>query len=104
MAAVWETHAAGSIGRIGSPAQWYGRTCYVGKDVNAGITVGVKINRLQLTPGKSEAAPRVRIPALSNGQCNGPEVRDGKVRFDSRSKKIILLLNVQLTLACAQCL
>lgn len=104
MAAVWETHAAGSIGRIGSPAQAYRRTCYVGKDVNAGIRVGVKRNRLQLTPGKSEAAPRVRIPALSNRQCNRPEVRDGKVRFYSSSKKIMLLLNVQLTLACAQCL
>lgn len=79
MAAVWETHAAGSIGRIGSPAQSYQRTCYVGNDINAGITVGVKINRLQLTSGKSEAAPRVRIPALSNGQCNRPEVRDGKM-------------------------
>lgn len=42
MAAVWETHAAGSIGRIGSPAQWNGRTCYAGIDVDGGITVGVK--------------------------------------------------------------
>lgn len=38
-------------------------------------------NRLELTPGKSEAAPRVWIPALSNSQCNWPGVRDGKMEF-----------------------
>lgn len=42
MAAVWETHAAGSIGRIGSPAQSSWRRCSVGNGVNARITAGEK--------------------------------------------------------------
>lgn len=41
MAAVWETHAAGSIGRIGSPAPSNWR-CSVGNGVSARITVGEK--------------------------------------------------------------
>lgn len=42
MAAVWETHAAGSIGRIGSPAQSNWRIGYVGNVVDARISVGEK--------------------------------------------------------------
>lgn len=75
MAAVWETHAAGSIGRMGSPAQSNWRIGY-GSDVgDARISFGNK-NRLKLTPGKSEAAARVWIPALGHGQRNWPGVKD----------------------------
>lgn len=40
MAAVWETHAAGSIGRIGSPARSNRRIGYVGNAVDARISAG----------------------------------------------------------------
>lgn len=75
MAAVWETHAAGSIGRIGSPAPSNWRIGDVSNVVDVRISVGGK-NRLKLTPGKSKAAPRVWIPALSHGQCNWPGMKD----------------------------
>lgn len=42
MAAVWETHAAGSIGRIGSPAQSNWSIGYVGNVIDARISTGKK--------------------------------------------------------------
>lgn len=44
MAAVWETHAAGSIGRMGSPAMSKHRTGYGGNVVEAGISAGGEKN------------------------------------------------------------
>lgn len=59
---------------------------------------------LKLTPGESKAAPRVWIPALSHSQRNWPGVKDRIMELYLSAKKILILLNMQLTLACARCL
>lgn len=89
IAAVWDTHAAGSMGRIGSPVELnIGYAVRIGDIIHlpkqtalrvfAGIhLIGIKRKmeqeRQTLTPGQSEAAPRVRVPALGDSQSNGPD-------------------------------
>lgn len=114
--AIWGVHPShGSC--VGNPRCWVDRpdwlTCPVKLEHrlrNSKVMLSMqefqlgKRKRLKLTPGKSKAAPGVWIPALSHSQRNWPGVKDRIMEFYLSAKKIVFLLNMQLTLACARCL